>query len=182
MGKGAAIRTAIPHATGDVIVIQDADLEYDPAQIPTLIQPIEEGVADVVYGSRFLGGPHRVHLFWHYVANQMLTTLSNFLNNLNLTDMETCYKCVRRPLLQEHSPAIRPVHDRAGDHRETGAQGGPFLRGCDQLPRARLLAGKEDPREGRNRGLLGDRPLSLLRLRSGLPVAAAGWLSPPRQA
>jgi glycosyltransferase involved in cell wall biosynthesis len=100
MGKGAAIRTAIPQATGDVIVIQDADLEYDPAQIPTLIQPIEEGVADVVYGSRFLGGPHRVHLFWHYVANQMLTTLSNFLNNLNLTDMETCYKCIRRPLLQ----------------------------------------------------------------------------------
>lgn len=99
-GKGAAIRTAIPHATGEVIVIQDADLEYDPAQIPTLIQPIAEGAADVVYGSRFLGGPHRVHLFWHYVANQVLTTLSNLLNNLNLTDMETCYKCVRRPLLQ----------------------------------------------------------------------------------
>jgi glycosyltransferase involved in cell wall biosynthesis len=107
-GKGAAIRTAIPQATGDVIVIQDADLEYDPAQIPTLIQPIEEGAADVVYGSRFLGGPHRVHLFWHYVANQVLTTLSNLLNNLNLTDMETCYKCVRRPMLQ----AIRLRSDR----------------------------------------------------------------------
>jgi GT2 family glycosyltransferase len=100
LGKGAAIRTAIPQATGEVIVIQDADLEYDPAQIPTLIHPIEQGAADVVYGSRFLGGPHRVHLFWHYLANQMLTTLSNLLNNLNLTDMETCYKCVRRPLLQ----------------------------------------------------------------------------------
>jgi glycosyltransferase involved in cell wall biosynthesis len=99
-GKGAAIRTAIPEATGDVIVIQDADLEYDPAQIPALIQPIEQGSADVVYGSRFLGGPHRVHLFWHYVANQALTAMSNLLNNLNLTDMETCYKCVKRPLLQ----------------------------------------------------------------------------------
>lgn len=99
-GKGAAIRTAIPHATGEVVVIQDADLEYDPAQIPALIQPIEQGSADVVYGSRFLGGPHRVHLYWHYVANQVLTMLSNLLNNLNLTDMETCYKCVRRDMLQ----------------------------------------------------------------------------------
>ncbi len=99
-GKGAAIRTAIPVATGDVVVIQDADLEYDPAQIPSLIDPITWGVADVVYGSRFLGGPHRVHLFWHFVANQMLTFFSNLLNNLNLTDMETCYKCVRRDLLQ----------------------------------------------------------------------------------
>jgi glycosyltransferase involved in cell wall biosynthesis len=99
-GKGAAIRTAIPAATGDVVVIQDADLEYDPAQIPGLIEPISRGVADVVYGSRFLGGPHRVHLFWHFVANQMLTFFSNLLNNLNLTDMETCYKCFRRDLLQ----------------------------------------------------------------------------------
>ena len=99
-GKGAAIRTAIPEASGEVIVIQDADLEYDPAQIPALLEPIEKGLADVVYGSRFLGGPHRVHLFWHYLANQLLTFLSNLLNNLNLTDMETCYKCVRRELLQ----------------------------------------------------------------------------------
>ncbi|MBD3161928.1 MAG: glycosyltransferase [Candidatus Eisenbacteria bacterium] len=99
-GKGAAIRTAVPEATGDVVLIQDADLEYDPAQIPALVQPIELGVADVVYGSRFLGGPHRVHLFWHYVANRFLTFCSNLLNNLNLTDMETCYKCVRRELLQ----------------------------------------------------------------------------------
>lgn len=99
-GKGAAIRTAIPEARGDVVVIQDGDLEYDPAQIPGLVEPIARGVADVVYGSRFLGGPHRVHLFWHYVANQTLTFISNLLNNLNLTDMETCYKCFRRELLQ----------------------------------------------------------------------------------
>ncbi len=169
-GKGAAIRTAIPHATGDVIVIQDADLEYDPAQIPTLLQPIEEDVADVVYGSRFLGGPHRVHLFWHYVANQMLTALSNLLNNLNLTDMETCYKCVRRPLLQE----IRLRSDRFTIEPEITAKlarkGARFHEVADQLPRARLLAGQEDPREGRNRGILGDRPLSHLRLRCGLPA------------
>jgi len=99
-GKGAAIRTAIPDATGSVVVIQDADLEYDPQQIPGLVDPIAQGVADVVYGSRFLGGPHRVHLFWHFVANQALTFVSNLLNNLNLTDMETCYKCFRRELLQ----------------------------------------------------------------------------------
>lgn len=107
-GKGAAIRTAIPAATGDVVVIQDADLEYDPAQIPELLDPIVSGRADVVYGSRFLGGPHRVHLFWHYVANQLLTFLSNLLNDLNLTDMETCYKCIRRELLQ----SIRLRSDR----------------------------------------------------------------------
>ena len=99
-GKGAAIRTAVPEARGDVVVIQDADLEYDPAQIPVLLEPIERGVADVVYGSRFLGGPHRAHLFWHHVANRFLTAFSNFLNNLNLTDMETCSKCFRRELLQ----------------------------------------------------------------------------------
>ncbi len=117
-GKGAAIRTAIPLATGDVIVIQDADLEYDPAQIPVLLDPIEKGLADVVYGSRFLGGPHRVHLFWHFVANQALTFLSNLLNNLNLTDMETCYKCFRRELLQ----SIRLRSDRFGFEPEVTAK------------------------------------------------------------
>ncbi|MFH1263707.1 MAG: glycosyltransferase family 2 protein [Pseudomonadota bacterium] len=91
-GKGAAVRTALEHATGDIVLIQDADLEYDPADYPTLLQPILDGRADVVYGSRFLGGPHRVLFFWHYVANRFLTTFSNVLTNLNLTDMETCYK------------------------------------------------------------------------------------------
>ncbi len=99
-GKGAAIRTAILEASGEVIVIQDGDLEYDPSQIPALLEPIERGVADVVYGSRFLGGPHRIHLFWHYLANQTLTFFSNLLNNLNLTDMETCYKCFRREIIE----------------------------------------------------------------------------------
>jgi glycosyltransferase involved in cell wall biosynthesis len=98
-GKGAAIRSGIARATGDVIVIQDADLEYDPADLPGLLKPILEGRADAVFGSRFQGGPHRVLYFWHYVGNRFLTLLSNMFTNLNLTDMETCYKLVRRDLM-----------------------------------------------------------------------------------
>ena len=98
-GKGAALRTGFQHATGDVVVVQDADLEYDPAQIPDLLGPIIEGKADAVYGSRFLGGPHRVLFFWHMMGNKFLTLLSNMFTDLNLTDMETCYKLVRRELL-----------------------------------------------------------------------------------
>jgi len=100
-GKGAALRAGFACASGDIIVIQDADLEYDPAEYPALIQPILDNRADVVYGSRFLGGPHRVHLFWHYVGNKALTTLSNMLTDLNLSDMETCYKAFRREVLQK---------------------------------------------------------------------------------
>lgn len=98
-GKGAAVRTAISLADGDICVIQDADLEYDPQELPRLIEPILDGRADAVYGSRFLGGPQRVHLFWHYVGNRLLTLLSNALTNINLSDMETCYKAIRTPLL-----------------------------------------------------------------------------------
>ena len=99
-GKGAAIRSGIAHATGDVVVIQDADLEYDPLDLPTLLGPIVAGKADAVYGSRFQGGPHRVLYFWHAVGNRFLTLLSNMFTNLNLTDMETCYKVIRRDLLK----------------------------------------------------------------------------------
>jgi len=99
-GKGAAIRTAIAAASGDVIVVQDADLEYDPGEFPQLIGPILDGRADAVYGSRFLGGPHRVLFFWHSVGNTVLTLLSNMLTDLNLTDMETCYKMVRADLMK----------------------------------------------------------------------------------
>lgn len=99
-GKGAALRTAFKHCTGDVVVIQDADLEYDPREYLRLIQPIVDGRADVVYGSRFIGDVVRVHLFWHRVANGVLTLLSNIFTNLNLTDMETCYKVFRRSVLE----------------------------------------------------------------------------------
>ena len=98
-GKGAALRTGFEVVTGDVVIIQDADLEYDPREYPVLLEPILDGRADIVYGSRFLGGPHRVLFFWHYLGNKFLTLLSNALTNLNLTDMETCYKVFRREVL-----------------------------------------------------------------------------------
>lgn len=99
-GKGAALRTGFAAATGDLVLVQDADLEYSPEDYPVLLQPILNGDADVVYGSRFLGGPHRVLFFWHYLGNRFLTTLSNMFTDLNLSDMETCYKLFRADLLK----------------------------------------------------------------------------------
>ena len=101
MGKGAALHTGFAKAEGDIVLVQDGDLEYDPREYSKLLEPILDGRADVVYGSRFLGGPHRVLFFWHYAGNKLLTAFSNMLSNLNLTDMETCYKVFKKEVLQK---------------------------------------------------------------------------------
>ncbi|MBW1698261.1 MAG: glycosyltransferase family 2 protein [Deltaproteobacteria bacterium] len=119
LGKGAALRSGFREVTGDVVVVQDADLEYNPDEYPLLMKPIESGKADVVYGSRFAGGgPHRVLYFWHMVGNRFLTLLSNMFTNINLTDMETCYKMFRREVIQ----SIEIEEDRFGFEPEITAK------------------------------------------------------------
>jgi glycosyltransferase involved in cell wall biosynthesis len=117
-GKGKAIRTALAASTGEVVIVQDADLEYDPQDWPTLLLPILEGKADACFGSRFLGGPHRVLYYWHSVGNTMLTTFSNMMTNLNLTDMETCYKAIRGDLAR----SLSLTSDRFGFEPEITAR------------------------------------------------------------
>jgi glycosyltransferase involved in cell wall biosynthesis len=117
-GKGAALRTGFAAVTGDIVLVQDADLEYDPEEYLSLIGPILDGRADVVFGSRFLSGPHRVLFFWHYVGNRLLTLISNIFTNLNLTDMETCYKVFRTEVLKK----IRIESDRFGFEPEITAK------------------------------------------------------------
>ena len=125
-GKGAALRTGFANARGDLVIVQDADLEYDPADIPKLIEPVKSGKADVVFGSRFAGGEsHRVLYFWHSIANKLLTLLSNMTSNLNLTDMEVCYKLFRRSVLEQ----IELEENRFGFEPEITAKVAR-LRGC----------------------------------------------------
>ena len=118
-GKGAAIRKAMSLSTGDIIIVQDADLEYDPADWPVLLEPLIDGKADACFGSRFLGGPHRVLYYWHSVGNNLLTMYSNMLTNLNLTDMETCYKAMRGELARSLVPSL--TSDRFGFEPEITA-------------------------------------------------------------
>ena len=117
-GKGAAIRTALAASTGNVVIVQDADLEYDPADWPALLEPIIDGRADAVFGSRFMGGPHRVLYFWHSVGNYLLTLASNRFTNLNLTDMETCYKAIRGEIAR----SLKLTSDRFGFEPEVTAR------------------------------------------------------------
>ena len=147
-GKGAALRTGFAAATADVVIVQDADLEYDPPSIRDAGRPCSSGQADVVFGSRFLGGrPHRVLYFWHSLGNRLLTLLSNMFTNLNLTDMETCYKVFRREVLAVDHARGGPLRLRARDHRQgRRAAGGASTRSASPTPaaptpRARRSAG-----------------------------------------
>ena len=152
-GKGAALRTALGHVTGDIVLVQDADLEYDPDDYPALLEPIQKGQADVVYGSRFIGGgPHRVLFFWHSVGNRGLTLLSNMLTNLNLSDMEVGYKVFRAEVLK----GIELKSKRFGFEPEItiklAKKALSFLRGADLVLRPHLRRGQEDHLERRHSG------------------------------
>ncbi len=176
-GKGAALRTGFRHATGQIVIVQDADLEYDPEQYPQLIQPIVEDQADVVFGSRFIGETHRVLYFWHSLANKFLTLLSNMFTNLNLTDMEVCYKVFRREVIQgissratgsASSRKSRPRSRGSSSRRTTaGRRAVPDLRDSGVVSRPDLRRRQADRDQGRLPGPLLHPPLRHRRLTAG---------------
>jgi glycosyltransferase involved in cell wall biosynthesis len=148
-GKGAALREGFRHATGTLVIVQDADLEYDPAEYPRLIQPIVENRADVVFGSRFIGNGHRVLYYWHYIANKMLTMASNMFTNLNLTDMETCYKVFRREVLAD----IRLKSNRFGFEPEITAKVARHKNPCWRVYEVPISYAGRTYEEGKKIGL-----------------------------
>ena len=163
-GKGRAVRTAMDASRGEILVIQDADLEYDPSEYPLLLRPIEAGRADVVFGSRFAGSAeHRVQHFWHVQGNRLLTAITNVFTGLNLSDMATCYKAFHRRVAAVSAARVQGIRHRRGDHREGGPRKFPRLRGPDLLLRSLQGGRQEDPAQGRVRGALGARAAHRLR-------------------
>ena len=167
-GKGAAIRSGLEHITGDLVLVQDADLEYDPEDWPKLLNPVLRGKAVVVYGSRFTG-ERRNMLFLHWVGNRLLSLVTNVLYNTTLSDMETCYKLFDRSVLDDIQPSRAAFRVRARGDREDPPARDPHLRGADLLHRARVPRGQEDHLARRVRGAVDPRQVPLCRLRRPAP-------------